>query len=70
MEKLINEIMEYESNTFSASGASMTREKAEKVANRLIEVLIEAGHVYFDGVHIAAAYDDCFPKEVEADAEV
>lgn len=66
MDRLIHEILNYESDTFSASGWKLDRAMAEKIAAKLIDYLIDDGKCCFDGIHIAVAAEECFPDEEEA----
>lgn len=55
-ESLAKEIVEYESDTFSAKGWEMTHEKAVVIADRLIKQWTSAGMERLDGIRIA---DEC-----------
>lgn len=52
--QFVNVILRYESDTFSASGAKLTREKAAKIARRILGSWVECR---LDGVKIDAALD-------------
>lgn len=54
LEQLITEIMNYESDTFSASGEELKPEEAEAIADKLVEGLLEN----IDGVKISSALDE------------
>lgn len=56
-EKMVREIKEYESDTFSASGRRVTWKQARMIADQLITWLIDDYKVYWDGVHLSSAYD-------------
>lgn len=49
MERLIKYILEYESDTFFARGQEVTREEAVKMADKIIDTLIEGESVVLDG---------------------
>lgn len=49
-EQLVNEIMEYESDTFTASGFELTRAEATYMAERLLDWVA----TYTDGVRLDA----------------
>jgi len=52
---LIQTILEYESDTFSAAGSNISEEEAEKVAESIINGWIENN---LDGVIISSALDE------------
>ncbi len=52
---LVRELMEYESDTFSATGSKITQLEAEQVADRLVKSWISK---YLDGVSIAVLLEE------------
>lgn len=59
LEELVKEVMEYESDTFSASGAEITEEEARKVVEKIVRDLWDA---HIDGVKINFALADIRPE--------
>ncbi len=53
--ELIDTILKYESDTFSAEGSEISREEATKIAQRMIKVWIEHD---LDGLWIQEWLDD------------
>jgi hypothetical protein len=56
-EKIIDNLMEYESDTFSASGEKLTRDEARAVLAQLIEQNIDPG-MNIDGIEISEALEE------------